>query len=446
MRSLRPALALLILHAFNGGVCAAQSPGVPALPTTNAAYVDYAVNNLPNYFRAGTDVGDTDNTPANNPITDPGATLGRVLFYDNRLSHNDSISCSSCHKQENGFSDPEQFSVGFEGGLTGRHSMGLSNAKFYNNGRFFWDERADTLEDQVLGPIQDSVEMGTDLNQLREELAATEFYPTLFANAYDGSTEITNDKVANALAQFVRSMASYQSKFDTARAQGEVGSPAFNSQLTALERQGSALFHGAGKCSQCHGTDAHIGDAPRNIGLDLTNDADVGVVNGRFKVPSLRNIGVRDGFMHDGRFDTLEAVIDFYSTGIQDNPNLDNRLQVNGNPIQFNFTQNEKDALIAYLNALTDDTFLTSELFSDPFVDLPGDFDGSGLVDAADLQFWQDNSMDGASFLQWQTNLGQSWQDLSIGASLAAVPEPTTGLLATLAAVFALGRRRRGWP
>ena len=421
---------------------AAQSPGVPALPTTNAAYVDYAITNLPNYFQPGTQVGNTDNTPADNPITDAGATLGRVLFYDDRLSHNNSIGCASCHTQETGFADPRQFSVGFEGGLTGRHSMGLSNARFYASGRFFWDERAATLEDQVLGPIQDPVELGTDLNQLRAELAATEFYPVLFSDAF-GSAEITNDRIANALAQFVRSLVSYQSKFDTARAQGEVGSAAFNNELTAQEVLGSEIFHGSGRCSQCHVSDAHIGDAPRNIGLDLVT-VDQGVGSGRFKVPSLRNIAVRDGFTHDGRFSTLEEVIDFYSTGIQDNPNLDNRLRVNGQPIQFNFTQEEKDALIAYLETLTDDTFLNSDLFSDPFVELPGDFDDTGLVDAQDLQFWQENALSGAEFLTWQQNLGQSWLDFSIAPSTAAaVPEPSAVLLATMAALRIGYRRRR---
>ncbi len=449
MRFVKPALALYLLTT-SVTCCIAQSPGVPALPSTDFDYVAYAVDNLPTYFQPGTDVGDTNNTPADNPITNAGATLGRALFYDQRLSHNDSTSCASCHKQENGFSDPEQFSIGFEGGLTGRHSMGLSNAMFYERGRFFWDERAATLEEQVLGPIQDSVEMGTDLNQLREELAGTEFYPVLFNEAF-GSAEVTNDRIADALAQFVRSMASYQSKFDDARAAGNVGSPAFNNQLTALERQGSQIFHGAGRCSACHEGDAQVADLPRNIGLDLDDSEDEGAGNGRFKVPSLRNIAVRDGFMHDGRFETLEEVIDFYSTEIQNNPNLaltlrENR-QPNGDPIQFNFTQAEKDALIAYLNTLTDEAFLTSELFSDPFVELPGDFDGSGLVDDDDLIFWRTTAMEGSSFLEWQQNLGRSWQDVASSSSIAAVPEPSTIALVSAAFICALwrGKRRDGF-
>jgi len=449
-RTLKASLALALAFVLHQSGFA-QSPGVPALPSTNADYVDYAVDSLPSYFQPGTDVGVTNNTPADNPITNAGATVGRALFYDQRLSHNDSTSCASCHVQRNGFSDPEQFSEGFEGGLTGRHSMGLSNAMFYERGRFFWDERAATLEEQVLGPIQDSVEMGTTLSQLRTELADTEFYPVLFNEAF-GSTEITDEGIANALAQFVRSMASYQSKYDQARDAGPVGSSAYNRELTSQEQLGSNLFHAAGSCSACHESDAQIADRTRNIGLDLDNSADEGAGDGQFKVPSLRNIAVREGYMHDGRFETLEEVIDFYSTGIQDNPDLALGLREGGlptgDPIQFNFTENEKAALIAFLETLTDDTFLTSELFSDPFVELAGDFDGSGLIDSADVDFWNSNwqsaGLSGSDFLAWQRNLGRSWEDLAIGASISSVPEPATATLAIGALLLALTRRRRG--
>lgn len=431
---------LFISTCCQFGYC--QSPGVPALPTIVDDYVAYAVDDLPSYFQAGSDVGDANNTPADNPITNAGATLGRALFYDQRLSHNDTTSCASCHQQENGFSDPNQLSIGFEGGETGRHSMGLANAAFYERESFFWDERAATLEDQVLGPIQDSVEMGTDLDQLRDELAATEFYPVLFTNAF-GSSEITNDRIADSLAQFVRSMNSYQSKYDEARAAGAVGSTGYDNVLTAIEQRGSEIFHGAGRCSECHTSDAQIAEQPRNIGLDADN-TDEGAGDGTFKVPSLRNIAVREGYMHDGRFATLEEVIDFYSGGIQDNDDLDPILQRNGNPVRLLFSPLEKNALLAFLGTLTDDTFLESELFSDPFVDLAGDFDGSGLVDAADLEFWQSSAGAGTSFLDWQRNLGRSWEDLAISPSIGTVPEPSTALFGLMAALFTAGYRRRG--
>jgi cytochrome c peroxidase len=158
-----------------------------------------------------------DNTPLNNLTTDNGATLGRVLFYDKRLSTNQTISCSSCHQQAHGFSDPRQFSVGFNGGLTGRNSMGLSHARWYQRRSFFWDERANTLEDQVLQPIQNSVEMGMTLDALTNRLAAEPYYTNLFAKTF-GSTAVTSDRISRALAQFVRSIVSTASKFTTVSA------------------------------------------------------------------------------------------------------------------------------------------------------------------------------------------------------------------------------------
>ena len=185
-------------------------------PSTDAA------RNLPNYYtdpNVGGSVAAADNTPATNAITDAGATLGRVLFYDKRLSINNTTSCASCHQQARGFGDANKLSNGFAGGKTGRHSMGLTNARFYQNGRFFWDERAATLEDQVLQPIQNEVEMGMTLAQLTPKLAATDFYPTLFKAAF-GTTDVTSDRISKALAQFVRSLTSFQSKYDVALAGG----------------------------------------------------------------------------------------------------------------------------------------------------------------------------------------------------------------------------------
>ena len=341
--------------------------GVPSLP---AAAFNYANINLPAHFTQPVqgfgDVTDTDNTPNNNPVTDAGATLGRVLFYDKRLSANDTISCSSCHIQEFGFSDPRQFSVGFEGGLTGRNSMGLANARYYERGRFFWDERADTLEDQVLMPIQDSVEMGMDLNTLEAKLASTSFYPDLFDEAF-GSPQVTSERISLALAQFVRSMVSYQSKFDSAF---NNGNPNFNGTLTAQENLGRQLFfsnNGSPNCDSCHETVALTGDQPRNNGLDANTSADQGAGGGEFKAPSLRNIAVTGPYMHDGRFETLAEVVEHYNSGIQDHPNLANQLQQNNQPEQLNLTQQEKDALVAFLETLTDETFLADPKFSDPF-------------------------------------------------------------------------------
>ena len=379
------ALPPLLLAACGGGgsggtptaQAAAPSPpppaaAVPTLPATLFGYTDAAIA-LPVQFRslgaAPTPPGGApappalDNTPPDNPVTNAGATLGRVLFYDKRLSVNDTISCGSCHRQATGFDDPARFSVGFQGGRTPRHSMALANARYYTRGRFFWDERAATLEAQVLQPIQDSVEMGMTLPQLTAKLGAVDFYGPLFTAAF-GDPTVTSDRIARALAQFVRSIVSYRSKFDSAFVNG---APNFQGTFTPAELQGQQLFTGRGRCALCHTSIAHVGDGLRNNGLDLAT-VDAGAGNARFKVPSLRNIAVRAPHMHDGRFATLREVIDFYDNGVQPHPNLDPRLVgPGGTPLRLNLTPVEKDALEAFMRTLTDDALLTDIKFSDPF-------------------------------------------------------------------------------
>ncbi|MEX0299355.1 MAG: cytochrome-c peroxidase [Kordiimonas sp.] len=342
----------------------------PSLPANHFAYADNQTG-LPGYYRNGP-TANTDNTPDNNPITNAGATLGRVLFYDVKLSGNDTTSCASCHQQENGFSDPNQLSVGFEGGLTGRHSMSLVNARFYERGRFFWDERATTLEEQVLLPIQDAVEMGMTLTELESKLADTPYYPPLFADAF-GDETVTSERISLALAQFVRSIVSFNTKFDSAFTGGNNG--VFESVYTEQELQGLILFGQGGDregrslgCARCHGTRAHVSDDVHNNGLDITVTGDDGAGNKRFKSPSLRNIALTAPYMHDGRFSTLEEVIEFYDGGVQGHPELDNRLTgPGGRPRRLNMSNDEKAALLAFLGTLTDATLQTDIRFSDPF-------------------------------------------------------------------------------
>jgi cytochrome c peroxidase len=317
-----------------------------------------------------------DNTPFTNTVTDDGATLGRVLFYDKNLSKNKTIACASCHLQANGFSDFKVLSDGFEGGKTARHSMGLTNARFYNNGRFFWDERAASLEAQVLLPMQDPVEMGMTLDSVVGRVANLPYYPTLFKNAF-GTDAVTSDLISRALAQYVRSIMSYQSKYDVGRAQvANPGQPFPN--FTAQENQGKNLFFNPvlGGCAGCHGTEGFVAPGPRNNGLDATNAADAGVGGitnnpaqvGLFKSPSLRNVALRAPYMHDGRFATLEDVINHYSTGVQNNPNLSAPLrQPDGTIKRMNFTPAETAALLAFLNTLTDQPLTNDERFTDPF-------------------------------------------------------------------------------
>lgn len=338
--------------------------GRPSLPATPFAYADARIG-LPAQFttRGPGTILAADNTPPANPVTDAGATLGRVLFYDRRLSTNGTVACASCHQQANGFSDPARLSMGFKGGQTGRHAMGLANARYYNRGRFFWDERAGTLEDQVLTPIQDGTEMGMTLPALEAKLAATDFYPALFRDAF-GTTQVTQQRISLALAQFVRSMSSYRSKYDRAFTNGQLD---FAAVLTPQEERGRQIYVGVGRCDGCHGTDAQVLNNINNNGLDATV-TDPGAGGGRFKAPSLRNIALRAPYMHDGRFTTLRQVVEHYDNGVQANPNLAPALTAaNGLPRRLNLSEADKQALVAFLGTLTDEAMIADPKFSDPF-------------------------------------------------------------------------------
>lgn len=304
-----------------------------------------------------------------NPITNDGATLGRVLFYDKKLSANNSISCGSCHEQANAFSDPRPFSSGFEGGMTGRNSMAIENTKY--SFRFFWDHRATYVETQVLMPIQNNVEMGMNLADLVTKLKSVDYYPALFQKAF-GSSDISVDKISNALGQFVQSLTTYRSKYDIGKQNGFV-------DFTTLENDGMTLFlSGTINCNQCHTTVNFYDTQALNNGLDsVYADNGKGLItgnssdNGKFKVPSLRNIEVSAPYMHDGRFSTLEEVVEHYNSGIKQHPNLDDRLTTTGTtggtPKQYYLTAYQKASVVAFLKTLTDQSFLTDVRFSDPF-------------------------------------------------------------------------------
>jgi cytochrome c peroxidase len=318
-----------------------------------------------------------DNMPSTNVTTDAGATLGRVLFYDKRLSTNQTIACASCHQREHGFADPRRFSTGFNGGATARNTMGLSNARWYLRRHFFWDERANTLEDQVLMPIQNRVEMGMTLDALTARLGAEPYYTNLFTLAF-GTPGITADRISGALAQFVRSIVSTRSKYDQ-------GVPVGFTNFTAQENLGRQIFFGQvgnATCAVCHGTDNFVpGPNINNNGLEFPYvDSGVGGITGRaqdqglFKVPSLRNIELTAPYMHDGRFATLDEVVEFYNSGVVANPNLSPPLRIPtppgappGPPLRLNLTTAQKAALVAFLKTLTDTSVTTDPKFSDPF-------------------------------------------------------------------------------
>ncbi len=370
----------------------------PRLPETSYNYENitlpehFLVNRFPGNVPGQNAVIENDNTPLDNQTTDAGATLGRVLFYDKRLSANRTIACASCHQQALAFTDDATLSVGFESGTTRRHAMSLANARFYDAGKMFWDERASSLEDQALQPILDPIEMGLTLTELLHVVEHQPYYSNLFIDAF-GDATVTPDRIAKAIAQFERSLVSYSSKYDEGRAL--VNSP-FDPfpNFSMQENFGKDLFMKPNvsqtplACIACHMSEAFITpfhnpanttDATNN-GLDIVSSNDFGVLETtgnpaddfKFRVPSLRNIAVTAPYMHDGRFQTLNQVLNFYSNGIQPHPNLDPRLRgpnPGAPPVRFNFNPDERAALIAFFETLTDQQLINDIRFSDPFVE-----------------------------------------------------------------------------
>jgi cytochrome c peroxidase len=355
-----------------------QPPGPDPLAALNlpSSPFNYANPVLPAYLLAPP-IAAQDNTPANNPVTNQGATLGRVIFYDKIVSINNSVSCASCHKQALSFADNGALSTGFDGQFTGRNSMPLINARYYPNGRFFWDERARSLEEQVLMPVQDHKEMGMRLDTLVARMQRQPHYPVLFNNAF-GSSSITTERISFALSQFIRSMISTQSKFDSGRAQVGPGAGlgAAYPNFTAQENLGKQLFFGpVGACGTCHGTETFTAPGDRNNGIENPSvDQGKGAITGNgvqignFKVGSLKNIELTAPYMHDGRFANLEQVVEHYNSGIQPHPNLAPQLKnPDGSPRRLNLTANEKAAMVAFLKTLTDRTITADVKFSNPF-------------------------------------------------------------------------------
>lgn len=320
------------------------------------------------------------------------ATLGRVLFYDKNLSEDRSISCASCHKQELAFADDVAFSDGVLNRKTDRNSLALGSVfsfrEYYGSmsqGRvpFFWDNRATSVQQQSKQTLANDVEMSMEMHEVVERVKEQPYYYPLFKNAYRDS-EINEDNVLNAISEFINSMATFNSRYDdglvkhfeTYGSLVDVGEADF-SNLNDQENIGKELY--ITNCGACHGAvNGMPGQLSSNNGLDMNytdngmgdvtnNSTDVGL----FKVPTLRNIAKTGPYMHDGRFETLEEVVDHYSTGIKDFENLSYLLrenqEFNAPAVKFNFTDEEKAALIAFFNTFTDEEFLQDEKFSDPF-------------------------------------------------------------------------------
>jgi cytochrome c peroxidase len=352
-------------------------PATLAATTINPAAPDrYALAPLPAYYDGA--VAQTDNTPPDNVASDRLAMLGRVLFYDRQLSINRATSCSSCHQQADGFGDPARFSTGFNGvSFTTAHAMRLGNVRYWRPGNMFWDRRAATLELQASHPITNPIEMGFDngnggMAALVVRLQAIPYYQELFTVAF-GDATVSEDRIGRALANFERAIVSSASRWDTAFAQ--VFNPALPARgldlplpgFSPQEERGRQLFmtgraNGGAGCATCH--------VPPTFALDgnsQSNGLDAGETR-IFKAPSLKNVGLSHFFMHDGRFSSLEQVIEFYDSGVQTGPALDNRLGgASGPPRRLNLSTDDKAALVAFLQTLADPALASDPRFSNPF-------------------------------------------------------------------------------
>ena len=347
--------------------------------------LNYANQTKPNYITK-------DNT-GTNAITNQKATLGRVLFYDKNLSTNNTISCASCHKQNFAFSDTALVSDGVEGGLTVRHSMRLINTRFAREDKFFWNERAASLEIQTTMPIQDHLEMGFsglngrgNLSTLLAKLSKINYYNELFKFVY-GDTVVTESRLQESLAQFIRSIQSFDSKYDLGRAQVRNDNDAFPN-FTAIENTGKNLFltppvfdgnglriTGGVGCNACHNApEFDIDPNSRNngvIGIIGSNDIELNDT----RAPSLRDLLKTDGtinsrMMHNGVFNNLAAVLAHYNN-IPANPrnnNLDGKLRPNNNTQQLNLTTDERDAVIAFMRTLSGTLVYSDKKWSTPFI------------------------------------------------------------------------------
>lgn len=388
MKHLYLILFLPFLFSCGEDVVPGPNPDQQAILTTFNGEIDltqlfnYANQSTPEYISR-------DNT-LQNAVTDEGATLGRVLFYDRNLSIDNTISCGSCHFQTHGFGDSAQASIGVNGS-TARHAMRLVNSRFSFERSYFWDKRANSLEEQSSQPIQDHVEMGysglegnPDISGLLEKLSALDYYSELFAFVY-GDIEITEERLQIALAQFVRSIQSFDSKFDEGMVKVQESSDPFPN-FTEKENLGKELFltqaefnfsgeriSGGLSCGRCHNSpEFNINSVSRNNGVIETiegTESDFIV----FKSPSIRDVFRADGgsngpFMHTGDFDMNEVIEHYNEIPSAFILNLDFKLRPFGNPQRLMMTDEEKEALLAFMHTLSGTAVYNDPRWSDPFI------------------------------------------------------------------------------
>ena len=384
-------LSLLLLGSFLQISCVKD-----IVTDTQIKYVKYSdqeyaeltsVLDLPRNFH-----NYSNDTRAFNSVT--RATLGRVLFYDKNLSEDRSVSCASCHKQEKAFADDAAFSKGIFGRNTDRNSLALGvfesfSDEYGGNGSgglgafgngsgglssLFWDLRVTDVHSQIVETMANEKEMGMTTAEALDRIKGQRHYEILFEKAFQ-TTKMDGGKMLVALESFMMSMTAADSKFDKVHRGFDETEP--QEKFTAAEARGEHLFDA--HCASCHGRTvgkSAIGGQFANNGLDkVSADRGFGAIvqnenfDGVFKIPSLRNVALTGPYMHDGRFETLEEVIDFYSKDIQDHQNLHPMLRDElGHPLKLNLSEDDKDALLAFLNTLTDMSELGHEKFSDPWL------------------------------------------------------------------------------
>lgn len=335
--------------------CDPNKPSTPTPVAFNPTPYDFQV---PSYFPPVPQ-------PPDNPTTEEGVRLGRYLFYEKKLSADNSLSCGGCHFAENGFSDPRQFSPGIDNIAGDRNAMAIINLAYQRH--FFWDGRKADMETQALEPIPNPIEMHQSWGDAVEKIQNDALYPPLFQAAF-GTDRVTVDRIVKAIAQFERTMISSNSKFDRFL-QGQEA-------LTPSELRGYDLFNSEdGDCFHCHGdisSGFQFSDGLfHNNGLDSVF-TDMGLYDvtgnegdrGKFKSTTLRNIEFTAPYMHDGRFSTLEEVIDHYDMGGHPSATLDPNMKASG--VGRNWTDQQKQDLVNFLKALSDTSFLNNPAFSDP--------------------------------------------------------------------------------
>tara|TARA_B110000046_G_scaffold46773_1_gene51838 strand:- start:2833 stop:4017 length:1185 start_codon:yes stop_codon:yes gene_type:complete len=312
------------------------------------------------------------------------ATLGRVLFYDELLSRNGTVSCGSCHVQTAGFAHNEALSEGFDGQTGTRNSLALGTTAMglttsYGGSTegealagFSWDDSVHSMEEQTQAAIENPSEMGMTMEDMVDRVKSIAYYDILFRKAF-GENEINEENLLNAITQFVNAISSNESRFDEGMNQTLNVNEDF-ANYTASENLGKTLYNT--NCASCHGAKHDFTvKAVANNGLDqVYTDQGKGAKTGNssdmaiFKVPFLRNIGLSGPYMHDGRFGSLEEVVDFYSENVKEHLNLSPELrESNGQVKKMNFTEVQKTALVAYMETLTDQEMIKDEKFSIPF-------------------------------------------------------------------------------